>query len=170
MTTDQPLGQILRDGERPAVRYERHLAHSPEKVWRALTESEHLQHWMPCDIVGDRQQGATIELPFWPAHVQKYNIPMASMPGKITVWDPPSVFEWEWATDLVRFELTPDGDGTTLVLTTWLSEMGGDPAKTAAGYHACLDNLMELLDVGAVSTPLVDVSVGDLETRYSALA
>jgi uncharacterized protein YndB with AHSA1/START domain len=169
MSTDQPLAQYLRDGERPALRFERQLAHPPEKVWRALTESEHLQHWLPTDIVGDRRAGATIELPFWPAHVEKYAIPVASMPGRITVWDPPSVFEWEWATDLVRFELTPDGDGTTLVLTTWLSDEGGDPGNTAAGYHVCLDNLVELLDTGAVSTPLVDVSVTELEQQYAAI-
>jgi uncharacterized protein YndB with AHSA1/START domain len=168
MTTDQPLAQIQSGGDRPALRFERHLAHPPEKVWRALTESDHLQHWMPCDIVGERRQDATIELPFWPDHVERYSIPVASMPGRITVWDPPSVFEWEWATDLVRFELTPDGDGTTLVLSTWLSEAGGDPSKTAAGYHVCLDNLAELLDTGSVSTPLVDVPVADLEERYTA--
>ena len=169
MTTDQPLGQILRDGDRPALRFERHLAHPPEKVWRALTESEHLQHWLPTDIVGDRRAGATIELPFWPAHVEKYHLDEQPLPGRITAWDPPAVFEWEWDTDLVRFELTPEADGTMLVLTTWLSDKSGQPSQTAAGYHVCLDNLVELLDTGAVSTPLVAVPVGDLESRYAAL-
>jgi uncharacterized protein YndB with AHSA1/START domain len=168
MTDEPDLGSILHEGGGHVVRFERHLKHQREKVWRAITESEQLAHWMPCDIVGERRQDATIELPFWPDHVERYSIPVASMPGRITVWDPPSVFEWEWATDLVRFELTPDGDGTTLVLTTWLSEAGGDPSKTAAGYHVCLDNLAELLDTGSVSTPLVDVPVADLEERYTA--
>jgi hypothetical protein len=74
MTADQPLGQILSDGDRPSLRFERHLAHPPEKVWSAITESEHLQHWLPTDIVGDRRAGATIDLPFWPAHVAKYQL------------------------------------------------------------------------------------------------
>jgi hypothetical protein len=55
------------------------------------------------------------------------------------------------------------------VLTTWLSEKGGSPSQTAAGYHVCLDNLVELLDTDTVATPLVDVPVGDLEARYAAL-
>jgi uncharacterized protein YndB with AHSA1/START domain len=167
MTADQPLGEIQRDGDRPVLRYERQLAHPPEKVWAAITESEHLQHWLPADIVGERREGVAIELRFWRDHVEKYQLPMEAMPGRITVWDPTAVFEWEWDTDLVRFELTPDGDGTMLVLTTWLSHKSGDPNTTAAGYHVCLDNLTELLDTGGVTTPLVDVPVADLEARYA---
>ncbi len=72
--TNHELGTVREEDGRYVVSFERHLRHPREKVWRAITESEHLAHWMPCDIVGDRRAGGTIELPFWPAHVERYGI------------------------------------------------------------------------------------------------
>jgi Activator of Hsp90 ATPase homolog 1-like protein len=60
---NQPMGEVMRDRDKWVLRYERVLRHAPEKVWAALTESEHLRHWMPCDIVGERGEGADLELP-----------------------------------------------------------------------------------------------------------
>jgi uncharacterized protein YndB with AHSA1/START domain len=167
-TPDQPLGDVLRDGDRRGLRYERRLGHPPEKVWRALTESEHLQHWMPADIVGERRAGASIELPFWPAQVERYEIEEPVLHGEIRVWDPPSVFEWTWDTDLLRWELAPHGDGGTLLtFTTWLGDPGDETTTgTAAGYHVCLDQLVELLDRGSVA-PLEDADVAALEAIYA---
>jgi len=88
------------------------------------------------------------------------------MHGEIRVWDPPSVFEWTWETDRLRFELTPVGEETLLTFTTWLGEQGYGVTKTAAGYHVCFANLEELLDTGTVATPLVDVDPTPLERRY----
>ena len=50
--TDRPLATAALHDDAWMVRFERHLAHPREKVWRALTESEHLRAWLPCDIVG----------------------------------------------------------------------------------------------------------------------
>jgi uncharacterized protein YndB with AHSA1/START domain len=166
--TDQAhtLGTVAREDTGYVVRFERHLRHRREKVWRALTESEHLEHWMPCDIVGERRAGADITLPFWPAHVEKYGIGTPTLPGKIRVWEPPAVFEWEWSTDRLRWELDEVADGTRLVFTTWLGPEGKGAANTAAGYHVCIDHLMELLDTGTTATPLVDSDPSALEEQY----
>jgi hypothetical protein len=43
--------------------------------------------------------------------------------------------------------------------------MGPGTAKVAAGYHACLANLEQLLDTGS-APPLIDVDVAPLERRY----
>ncbi|MDO9173662.1 MAG: SRPBCC domain-containing protein, partial [Actinomycetota bacterium] len=83
MTPDHPLGEVLRDGDTFGLRYERTLRHSPERVWRALTESDQLQHWLPVDIVGERREGAEITAPFWQAVVDKYEIADATLPGRI---------------------------------------------------------------------------------------
>ena len=165
--SNQPMGQIIHDDQKWVLRYERVLRHPPQKVWRALTESEQLRHWMPCDIVGERREGAELELPFWPDHVERYSIPESVLHGMIKVWDPPRVFEWTWETDVLRWELEPIADGTLLTLTTWLSD--DDPAATkgvAAGYHICLDQLMTLLDTGSTE-PLIDADVGRWEERYA---
>ena len=133
--TDRPLATPTRDGDLWVLRYERDLHHPPEKVWRALTETEHLQHWFPTDIVGERRAGARVELPFWPGHVDKYEIEEPVVQGEITVWDPPSTFEWIWDGETIRFELTPTDDGTRLVLTTKLPPESPLVGATA-GYHA----------------------------------
>ena len=150
------------------VRYERHFAHPREKVWRAITESEHLAHWLPCDIVGERRAGATITLPFWPAHVERYGIEAPTLEGRITVWDPPAVFEWWWSSDRLRWELDDVDGETRLRFTTWLGDEGAGAADTAAGYHVCLANLATVLDTGT-APPLVDAETGPLEQRYRQL-
>lgn len=179
MTTSDRLGTVLRQEEHLGVQYVRHLPHRPEKVWRALTESDQLRHWFPADIIGDRVEGADLELAFWPAHVEEYGIDPALVPGRLHVWDPPRVFEWSWDTDRLRFDLEPDGGGaTTLTFTVWVGDptahgVDGSPddatgtARAAAGYHVCLDALEELLDRGAAA-PLVDADPASLETGYRA--
>lgn len=168
MSETDLLGTVLREGDRLGLRFERTLRHAPEKVWRAITESEHLAQWFPCDLVGERRPRASIELVFWPAHVEKYGITEPVLPGQLRVYDPPAVLEFTWGGDVVRFDLAPDGEGTLLVLTTWLEDGEHEAAyRTAAGYHLCLANLRELLDDGKVSTPLVDVDVSGAEAVYA---
>lgn len=79
---------------------------------------------------------------------------------------PPSVFEWTWATDILRWELADADGGTRLRFTTWLGPDDAGAANTAAGYHVCLDHLETLLDTGTTG-PLVDADVGPWETRYA---
>jgi uncharacterized protein YndB with AHSA1/START domain len=167
-TTEQPMGAPLFAEGRWGVRFERRLAHPPEKVWRAITESEHLVHWMPTDIVGERRAGAPIDLPFWPEAVAKYDIEDPVMHGEIRVWDPPRVFEWTWDTDLLRWELEPDGEHTVLTFSTWFGEDDDEiVAGASGGYHVCLDQLRAWLDTGAV-TPIDDDEMAAWLARYAA--
>lgn len=163
--TEHPLGTVTMEDGSHVLRFERQLRHPRERVWRAITESEHLQHWFPCDIVGERRQGAEVELRFWPAHVERYGIEEPVLPGQVHVWDPPSVFEWSWHTDRLRWELDEVDGGTVLRFTTWLGDSGHPPASQAAGYHVCLDNLVTLLDTGD-APPLVDADPTPWEERY----
>src|SRR5699024_901231 len=56
MTTlpSTPLGEVARDGDAVVLTYDRDLAHPPDRVWRAIAESDHLRAWLPVDIVGER--------------------------------------------------------------------------------------------------------------------
>ena len=105
-------GGLIREGERHGLRYVRHYPHPVDRVWRAITASDQLRHWMPCDIVGERTAGAAITLPFWPGHVEKYAIDEPTLTGRIEVWEPPRRFVWTWGGDLLIFELTSVDDGT----------------------------------------------------------
>ena len=39
--------------DRSALTFERRLAHSVERVWRAVTEPAELAHWFPSAMSGD---------------------------------------------------------------------------------------------------------------------
>jgi len=41
------LGTLARHGDRWTLTFTRRLAHPREKVWRAVTEPEHLAMWYP---------------------------------------------------------------------------------------------------------------------------
>ncbi len=172
---DAPLAALLRDGDRAGLRYSRTFSHPASEVWRALTESESLRHWMPTDIVGERRVGALLTLPFWPDTVERYGLQdQAVLHGEVVRWEPTEAFAWTWDTDELLFELedVPDLEEapgrTLLTFTTWLTD--GSPTAlvdVAAGYHSCLDLLAELLDHGAEhSTAEVDPTA--LEARYAA--
>ena len=112
------------------------------RVWSAITESDQLRHWMPCDIVGERRTGSDITLPFWSAQIEKYQLEETMLTGRIEVWDAPHVFQWTWGGDVLRFELRADDAGTTMTFTTWLESPDLEGAASAAGgYHVCLDEL-----------------------------
>lgn len=59
--------------------------------------------------------------------------------------DPPSLLEFRWGEDTLRFVLEPDGAGTVLTLTDTLEELG-KAARDGAGWHVCLDQLALHLD------------------------
>ena len=54
------LGTLARQGDRWTLTFTRKLAHPREKVWRAVTEPEHLAVWYPQEIVGERKAGAPL--------------------------------------------------------------------------------------------------------------
>ncbi len=57
---DAELGTLTRQGDRWMLSFTRRLAHPREKVWRAVTEPEHLAAWYPQEIVGERRAGAPL--------------------------------------------------------------------------------------------------------------
>ncbi len=175
--TQTPLGTVRQDGEVVVLRFERALAHPREKVWRALTESEHLRHWFPADIVGERVAGAELRFVFWPEAVEQAGeeieaagVPVADpqLPGRMITWEPPRLLELTWDTERLRFELEPVGTGTVLRVTVRASEPGPRGYEsTAAGYHTCLDALVAHLDGGSIS--IFDRERTDiLEQEYAA--
>lgn len=165
------LGEVVRKDGRVGLRFERVYPHPIERVWRAITESAELREWMPCDMIGERREGAVITLPFNRAEVEKYAIEEDVVSGRIEIWRPPSLFQWLWDTDLLRFELTPTPEGTRLVFTTWPESQDPDLlAGTAGGYHLCLAELAVLLDGHPVPSVVdIDTIAFGYEKRYREL-
>jgi uncharacterized protein YndB with AHSA1/START domain len=86
-----------RETEGEVRRFERRLAHRPEKVWRALTEHAELAQWFPDALPEAANDGA---------------------PLRVKEADPPRVLVCELGDESVRWELFPTPEGCLLVLTT----------------------------------------------------
>jgi uncharacterized protein YndB with AHSA1/START domain len=127
------LGQLKQLEDRWQLRFARELHHSPDKVWRALVEPEHLEAWFPTTMEGDRAAGAPLKFSF-----REHEAP--PMDGEMITYQPPSVLEFKWGEDILRFELQPVEDGTLLTLYDTFDELG-KAARDAAGWHVCLDLL-----------------------------
>jgi uncharacterized protein YndB with AHSA1/START domain len=135
----QNQGTLEQVGDRARLTYTRSLAHAPEKVWRALTEPEHLAAWFPDGTPeGEFVEGATLH----------FGVNAESGPaftGKVVTADPPRVLELLWGDDTLRFELEPNGKGTVLTFIDTFDDYG-KAARDGAGWHACVENLVHDLD------------------------
>jgi uncharacterized protein YndB with AHSA1/START domain len=163
-----PLGQITRDSDGVSLHFERQLSHPPERVWRALTASDQLRHWMPCDIVGPREAGAEVVVPFWDDVAAKYDIEDRVLTGRIVTWDPFRSFAWEWDDELLTYELEPSPAGTRLTLVVRLGTKSPGADKVGAGYHTCLDHLVALVETDD-PPPFIDADPVPYEIMYAAL-
>ena len=135
--------RLLTDRKRPAIRLERHLPDPPDVVWRALTDREQLRAWFPCDVIlsgGRWEVGAAITFPF------RSEVHDLTLTGEVIEVDEPSVLAFTWGEDTLRFELSPEGDGTRLVLIDELPPEAA--ARNAVGWEQCLDRLAGLEAAG----------------------
>ncbi|MGH9187220.1 MAG: SRPBCC family protein [Acidimicrobiales bacterium] len=132
---------LLRTGDRPILRFERHLPRPIEEVWRAVTEPEQLKAWFPTRIeIDEWKVGAQLT-----HHFDDHDIDPLS--GEVLECDPPRRLSFTWGTDTISYTLVPgSGGGTTFVLT---EELGASiAARNAAGWESCLDRLVDGDDGG----------------------
>src|SRR5690349_20918425 len=101
------LGTLSQAVDDWTLTFTRRLAHPQEKVWRAISESEHLAAWFPDTVEGEFRAGGAL----------RFVLPTGdSFDGEMLVFDPPSVLELRWGVDRIRIELERDGDATVLTL------------------------------------------------------
>lgn len=125
-----PDDQLLQRDDRWAVRLERRLDHPIEKVWRAVTEPEHLAAWFPARVSGELRVDGTLHFAFDPDAEPEPG-------GTVLDLDPPHTFAFTWQDDEFRIDLSPDGDQTVLVLLHTFDDKPG-AASFAAGWDQCL--------------------------------
>jgi uncharacterized protein YndB with AHSA1/START domain len=142
--------EVNKDGDKWALVLVRELRHPPAKVWRALTDPEHLREWAPFDADGSLgSAGATVKLTTVGApgpHVTE---------TRVTRAEEPRLLDYKWGDIDLRWELEPMGAGTRLKLWTTIDRrfisMG------AAGWHICFDVLDRLL----AGEPIGRIVAGD---------
>lgn len=119
--------------------FHRDLTHSPEAVWAALTEPAQLDRWAP--FRSDRDLGTTGEATLTMIDGET----VLDLASSVTRADRPTLLEYTWGPDLLRWELSATDTGTRLTLRhavagpEWV-------AMVAAGWHLCLVVAARLLD------------------------
>ena len=129
-------GELERCGDRWELRFTRELAHPAEKVWRAVTEPAHLDAWFPQRVVGEWRVGA-------PLKFESRDGEFPAFDGEVLACEPPSLLEFRWGPDVIRFEVVPNAEpatGCTFRLSDVFGELG-KAARDAAGWHTCIDFL-----------------------------
>src|SRR5438094_3154949 len=103
--------EIRKEGEKWTLVLVRDFPHPPAKVWKAITDPEHLREWAPFD--SDRNLGAV-----GPAKLSWLGAPQASE-TRVKRADAPRVLEFSMGDQDLRWELEPLGGGGTQ-LTLWI--------------------------------------------------
>ena len=135
-----PVGVQIHKSE--ALNWElvvvRELRHSPEKVWLAITDPEHLREWAPFDADKNLSTaGASVKL-------TTVNSPQPFITEtRIMRADAPHFLEYMWGANPMRWELEPIPGGTRLTLSTAINR--NFISMGAAGWHVCFDVLDHLL-------------------------
>lgn len=159
-------GTLTFEGDYATLTFERRISHPVQVVWEALTEPEHLARWYLTKAHLDTRVGGSID--YWTGPAQLH------VTGKILIWEPSRVFEHEWNVEpqkdlpkgektIVRWELTPDGEGTLLRFTH--RRLTRQTAIVfAGGMHAFLDRLENELD----GAPLADwgTRIDEVRSNY----
>jgi uncharacterized protein YndB with AHSA1/START domain len=156
MSSDQPYtpgaafgAEVRKDGENWTLVLARDLSHPPAKVWKALTDPDHLREWAPFD--SDRNLGtvgtARLSTVGTPApHVTESQVKRA---------DAPKVLELSWGQQDIRWELEPLASSGTR-LTLWHNIDRGFISMGAAGWHICFDVMDRFLagqPIGRIAGP-----------------
>ena len=116
----------------------RELRHSPDKVWKAITDPAHLREWAPFDVDGNLgTAGARVKLTTVAAPALRVT------ETTVTRADAPHVLEYKWGDFDMRWELEASVGGTRLTL--WSNIGHRFIAMGAAGWHICFDVLDHLL-------------------------
>jgi uncharacterized protein YndB with AHSA1/START domain len=138
---------------RPALRFERTLAHPVQRVWRAVSLPAELERWFPAAADWTPAVGETFEA--------------GGATGEVTEVDPPRRLAWTYAGQLFSFDLTDSGDGGCRLVFVHVIDDRGLAAQTAAGWETYLSRLEPHLAGGHLSEEEAHETWEDIHERYA---
>lgn len=128
---------VQKNGDTWTLVLVRQLHHPPTKVWQALTDPAQLREWAPFDA--DQNLGTT-----GPVKLSTVGAPSPQVSEtSVTRAEAPSLLEYRWGENEMRWELEPWANGTRLTL--WHNIGRRFVAMGAAGWHICFDVLDRFL-------------------------
>ena len=136
---------LAADGRWTLV-FVRDVGHPPAKVWMALTDPAQLGEWAP--FTSDRDLGSVGDATLTMIDGDSSE----DLAASVRRAEPPTLLEYTWGSDVVRWELEATDSGTRLTLRHTLDDPDLIP-KVAAGWHLCLvvaDRLLEGRPVGPI--------------------
>ncbi|MFD9947420.1 SRPBCC domain-containing protein [Nonomuraea sp. NPDC059023] len=147
--TDGTLETI--DG-RPALRFERTLPHSVERVWRAVSTPAELERWFPATVDWTPAEGETL---------QAYGAT-----GEVTEVDAPHRLAWTFGGEHYSFELSAQQGGCRLIFTHVFG-VRAIAAQVATGWHTYLSRLESHLAGRHLSEQEANKPWKDIHERYA---
>ncbi len=134
----------------------RELPASPERVWEFLTNPDLRKRWF-CGGETEGRVGGVMVFEFdhrrlsdSPPTAKNSCAEVVSFNGTVTAWDPPRTLAFLWPAEdggdtLVTITLKPVDGGSRLHLVHERLANAGDRTGAAAGWHAHIDLLSDLL-------------------------
>jgi uncharacterized protein YndB with AHSA1/START domain len=145
-------GTLKTIGGRPALRFERHLSHSVERVWRAVSDPAELERWFPAATEWTPAVGETLEA--------------GGMTGEVTEVDAPHHLAWTFNGERYSFELS-DHEGGCLLVFTHVFDDRTLAAQTAAGWETYFSRLEPHLDGDFLSEEEAHEPWEEIHERYA---
>ncbi|HEX6115551.1 MAG TPA: SRPBCC family protein [Solirubrobacterales bacterium] len=145
-------GTLISVDDRPALRFERRLPHSVERVWRAVSEPAELSRWFVAPVDWTPEPGEVFE--------------SYGQAGEITEVEPPRLLAWTWGGERFAFELEPDGEGCLLVFMHVFDERE-QGANYASGWEIHLSRLDALLAGGSLTVDQARGPLAELHDSYA---
>jgi uncharacterized protein YndB with AHSA1/START domain len=143
-------GRYISVADESVLVFVRELAHPIDEVWSAVTEPDRVVAWMPCAVEGDlTTAGAPLRFVF----SEEADVDPST--GEVLVSEKPTRLGYSWGDEEIRIALQEDGDATTHLEFTNVIPADSIPAaaRTAAGWHVCLDELENHLATGSRTAP-----------------
>lgn len=140
------IGDLIDTGQGTVtIHIVRNLDHPVDKVWRAITEQQHLESWFPQRVIGElTTPGAALRF-------EHTEFDAATFDGKVLACEPPRLLEFLWGVDVIRLEVAPHGTGCTLTLSDTIEEKGKAAVTAPAGTRASRSSRRHSTDANRAS-------------------
>jgi uncharacterized protein YndB with AHSA1/START domain len=142
------------------IRDEITIAAPPERVFRALTEADALEHWMASAVESDARTGGRFRYAFEFDDTSQNNVQqgeyLAVEDGRRVAL--PWFFPFSDKRTTVEYALSPRGDETSVAFSHAGFEEGepwdGAYERFTGGWQVFLESLKRYVETGAASLPL----------------